>query len=303
MSFNRRQFMAGLAGAAAVVGFSTVDRRWITEADAATLSSFPNVPPLDGRLVMDSATLNQNSRDEGNLVQHAPSAVLFPGSVSDIQKMIKYCGENSIKTATNCGKNSVYGQTLVDSGLVIDGRSLDTIHSISASGADVDGGVLWMDLIKSAFTKGLTPAAITGYTQLGVAGTLSIGGLNAITSNRLVGQVDQLQKLEVVTGTGELVECSPTQNSDLFNAMCAGQGQCGVITRATVNMIPAPERARFYRVPYLDISTMFSDLRLLVNRGGRPGGFDWVGKRQYSGWGFAPRHVGHRALQRRLAAA
>src|SRR5690606_5402162 len=100
------------------------------------------------------------------------------------------------------------------------------------------GGVLWMDLIKKAFGEGLTPPAITGYTQLGVAGTLSIGGLGAMTSNTVVSQADQVQRLQVVTGAGDLVDCSPTENADLFNAMCAGQGQCGVIVRATVNMVP-----------------------------------------------------------------
>ncbi|MFU8855073.1 FAD-binding protein [Micromonospora sp. SL1-18] len=237
------------------------------------------VPPLDGTLAMDSQTLAANAHDEGNVVNdQTPYAVLFPGSVKDIQNMIRYCAQNGIKVATNTGRNSVFGQTLAPGGLIINCRSLNTIHSITPNGADVDGGVLWMDLIKAAYGAGLTPAVITGYTQLGIAGTLSIGGLGAITSNRLVSQVDQIQQLQVVTGTGDLVTCSMTENTDLFLAMCAGQGQCGVITRAVVNMIPAPKLARLYRAPYAtnDIATCLSDIRTLADRGGRPRGFDWV---------------------------
>jgi FAD/FMN-containing dehydrogenase len=258
----------------AVVGFAAGG--WVTAAEAAEAAEMRPVPSLDGELVMDSRTLAENSHDAGNMVTETPCAVLYPASVEDIQKMIRYCGQNGIEVATNTGKNSVLGQTLVNGGLIINGRSLNTIHSITPGGAVVDGGVLWMDLIKEAFDVGLTPAVITGYTQLGIAGTLSVGGLGAIASNRLVSQVDQVQQLQVVTGTGELVECSMTENTDLFLAMCAGQGQCGVITRATVNMIPAPQFARYYRAPYTDIPTFFSDIRTLVNRGGQPGGFDWV---------------------------
>lgn len=279
MSIDRRRFLTGTAVAAAlaVVGFDPLRRQWITEAEAAASRSYANVPPLDGKLVMDSGTIAANSHDEGNIVRNVPCAVLYPRSVRDIQKMIKYCGPYGIKVATNSGKNSVFGQTLANGGLIINGRSLSTIHSITPAGADVDAGVLWMDLIKAAYPLGLTPATVTGYTQLGIAGTLSIGGIASTTSNRLLPQVDQIQKLEAVTGAGDIVQCSPVENRDLFSAMCAGLGQCGVITRVTVNMIPAHQFVRFYRGPYTDMSALFSDIRILANRGEQPGEFNWVG--------------------------
>ncbi|NRO98427.1 FAD-binding protein [Paraburkholderia sp. NMBU_R16] len=267
---------AALAVASTIVGFDPTRRSWIDEAQAAACPSFTRVPPLDGKLVMDSTTLAGNAHDEGNMLWRTPCAVLYPASVDDISKMIRYCGRFGIGVSPNTGKNSVFGQTLVDGGLMINMRSLATIHSITSTHADVDGGVLWMDLIKAAFAQGVTPASITGYTQLGVAGTLSIGGLNAMTSNRDVWQVNHVAALQAVTGNGDIVRCSAGENTDLFNALRAGLGQCGVITRATVEMVPAKTMARLYRVPYADIATFFSDVRTLAARGGRQGGFDWV---------------------------
>ncbi|HSA51337.1 MAG TPA: FAD-binding protein, partial [Yinghuangia sp.] len=277
---SRRRFLTAAVAGTAVVGYNVATGSWVTTAEAATGTSdtsFRRIPRLDGTLVMDDATRAANSTDAGNMTRRVPQAILFPGSASDVRAMICYCAANRIPVATNTGRNSVFGQTLTTGGLIINGKSLNTIHSISPTGAEVDAGVTWYDLIAAAFEHGLTPPSITGYTQLGVAGTLSIGGLDAATSNLRGPQAAAVQKLQVVTGAGDLVECSPTRNSGLFKAMLAGQGQCGVITRATVDLIPAPRFARVYRsAPYTDVATCVNDLRILASRSGRPGGFDFV---------------------------
>ena len=94
---HRRQFAAGLGATVAVIGFDLLNKRWITEAEASSCSSFAGAPALDGQLVLDSQTLAANSHDEGNMVQRTPGAVLLPGSVNDIEKMIRYCRSNNIK--------------------------------------------------------------------------------------------------------------------------------------------------------------------------------------------------------------
>lgn len=272
---SRRGFLAAAAGVA-VVGYNAAAGRWVSTAEAATETAFQKVPPLTGSLVTDSGTRAANSTDAGHMSALTPRAVLFPGTAEDVRVMVAFCARNRIPVATNTGRNSVFGQTLT-AGLAVNARSLATIHSISPEGADVDAGVLWYDLIGAAFEHGLTPPSITGYTQLGVAGTLSIGGLGAATTNREVAQAASVRKLQVVTGAGDLVECSPTRNSRLFKAMLAGQGQCGVIVRATVGLVPAPRFARMYRsAPYTDVAACLDDLRLLAQRGSSPGGFDFV---------------------------
>ncbi|NUU25315.1 MAG: FAD-binding protein, partial [Streptomycetaceae bacterium] len=280
---SRRRFLTA-AASVAVVGYNVTAGRWVTTAEAATDTSYQPVPRLEGTLAWDDAIRAANSTDAGNMIQRVPRAVLFPASVNDVQVMVRYCRANSIPVATNTGRNSVLGQTLTRGGLVVDGRSLDTIHAISAEGADVDAGVLWYDLIAAAYQHGLTPPAITGYTKLGVAGTLSIGGLGVATSNLRVPQAGSVRKLQVVTGAGDLVECSPTQNSGLFKAMLAGHGQCGVITRVTVDLVPAPRYARVYRsAPYADVATCVNDLRTLAERAGQPDGFSFVASANLAG--------------------
>ncbi|WP_436777415.1 FAD-binding protein [Yinghuangia sp. YIM S09857] len=273
---SRRGFFAAAAAGVGVVGYNATVGRWVTTAEAADMP-FSRVPRLDGALVMDDSTRVANSTDAGHMTARVPHAVLFPASAEDVRVMVRYCAARRIPVATNTGRNSVFGQTLVSGGLVVNAKSLDTIHSISSAGADVDAGVQWYDLIGAAFRQGLTPASITGYTQLGVAGTLSIGGLGVATTNLAVPQAAMVKKMQVVTGAGDLVVCSRTRNSGLFKAMLAGQGQCGVITRVTIDLVPAPRYARVYRsAPYPDVASCVHDLRTLAERSGQPDGFSSV---------------------------
>jgi FAD/FMN-containing dehydrogenase len=249
---------------ALIVGFDPVGRRWVTRADTVDCPTFADIPLLDGQLLLDDASRAGVSTDKGNLVQQTPCAVLRPGSVSDISKMIHYCRRHRLQVTTRGQAHTMFGQSL-SPGLVIENAPLGQIHSIGPDGADVDAGVRWKDLIIAAYAQGLTPPVITGYTNLSVGGTLSVGGVSARNGNG--AQVDHVQELEVVTGVGNVRRCSANQNSDLFEAMLAGLGQCGVITRVKMDLIPAKPMVRVYSPRYTDNATFFNDLRKLTNRG------------------------------------
>jgi FAD/FMN-containing dehydrogenase len=66
---------------------------------------------------------------------------------------------------------------------------------------------------KVTFEKNLTPPVMPDAMMLTVGGTLSVGGIGE-TSYRYGAQVDNVVELDVVTGAGELVTCSPERNSD-----------------------------------------------------------------------------------------
>ena len=127
----------------------------------------------------------------------------------------------------------------------------------------MDAGVVWRDLLLTTVPAGLTPPVLTDYTRLTVAGTLSVGGISG-RSYMHGAQVDNVLELQVVTGEGELVTCSESENRDLFEAVLAGLGLCAVIVRATIRLIPAGERARTLRLFYPDAPAMLADLRFLT---------------------------------------
>jgi len=89
---------------------------------------------------------------------------------------------------------------------------------------------------------------LTAYLGLTVGGTLSIGGVGT-TTFRHGAQVDHVHELQAVTGEGQLVMCSETRHRDLFEAALAGQGQCAIMTRAVLRLVPAAGMVREYVLP------------------------------------------------------
>ncbi|HEX6292132.1 MAG TPA: FAD-binding protein [Herpetosiphonaceae bacterium] len=267
---SRRTFLKGMLAGAVVLGFDPHHRSWVTAAQAQP--SFVDLPPFDGELHTDSASRAAAADDFGHIVQREPLAVLKPGSVEDIVRMVRFARQYGIQVAARGQGHSAFGQMQVAAGVVIDMSTLNTIHSIDGDRAVVDAGALWSDLLKAALPRNLRPPVLTDFIELSIGGTLALGGIGG-TSYRYGAQVDTALELEVVTGEGQREVCSATHNRDLFEATLAGLGQCAIIVRATLRLVPAASSARFFRLFYSDLATFTRDQRLLI----ADGRFDHVG--------------------------
>jgi FAD/FMN-containing dehydrogenase len=101
---------------------------------------------------------------------------------------------------------------------------------------------------------------------LTVGGNLSVGGIGS-QSFRHGPNVDNVLELQVVTGKGDLVTCSPALNTALFESVRSGLGQFGLIVRARVRLITAPPNARLYHAFYSSLADFLSDLEKLIDDG------------------------------------
>lgn len=259
LQISRRTLLA--AGAAAtVVAFDPAGMGWLTEADA---DGGIRVPGLDGELVVDAESRAEAADDYGHIVHDQPIAVLRPGSVRDVVRMVRFANRHGLTVAMRGQGHSTYGQAQARGGVVIDSRTLATIHRVTPDRAVVDAGVQWLDLVKATLAEGRTPPVNTDYLGLSVGGTLSVGGIGGASSHHGM-QVDNVLALEVVTGRGNLVRCSPTENGDLFRSVLGGLGQFGIIVRAVVRLVPAATTARVYHLYYPDVAAMTAAQRVAL---------------------------------------
>ncbi|HMB55460.1 MAG TPA: FAD-binding protein [Thermoanaerobaculia bacterium] len=264
-TLSRRTLLRGTLAAAAVVGFDPLRRCWATEADAAAVL-VDDFPLFDGDLLVDEATLAAAADDFGHQVSRRPLAVLRPGSVDDVVRLVRFCRRHRIGVAARGQGHTTDGQAQVDAGVVIDMSPLDDVGAVGAGSVWVGAGVTWNALLQATLPHGVAPPVLTDYIDLSVGGTLAVGGVGS-QSFRFGAQVDNVLALTVVTGRGELVTCSATTRRRLFHAVLAGLGQFAVVVRARLRLVPAPPMTRFYRAIYDDLSALLADQRTAVADG------------------------------------
>jgi FAD/FMN-containing dehydrogenase len=239
-------------------------------ATEAPGSEFSALPDLDGTLFLDAAHLDAAEDDFGHIVHRRPVAVLLPGSIDDIVAMVEFARCHNLQVAMRGISHAPFGQAQVEAGIVIDSSSLATVGPVqtiaSGSWIDVQPGAQWRAVISAAFAQGLTPRVLTDFQGLSVGGTLSIGGIGG-TTQRFGVQADNVLELEVVTGRGEHITCSPTQRQQLFNAVLAGLGQSALIVRARIPLMPAPALVRVFSLFYDNIDVYMQDQLTLLAEG------------------------------------
>jgi FAD/FMN-containing dehydrogenase len=257
MDTSRRTVVIGGLAAAAGSG------RAVRAAEGAAQSGTEAVPPLDGTLRLDDQSRATAAEDFGHILRQAPEGVLLPGSDRDVAKIIRWAGDLRRKVAPQAQRHSVYGRAQARGGIVIDMTRLAAVQQVENDRIVVGAGATWSAVLAATLPRGLTPPVLTDYLELSVGGTVVVGGVGGTTSRHGV-QSDNVLEMDVITGSGEKVTCSPSGNADLFQAARAGLGQVGVITRTTLKLVAAPAKARRYVLTYPNLKTLLAAQRRLA---------------------------------------
>jgi cytokinin dehydrogenase len=250
-SDRRAILMAGVAAAVAGGG-----GRAVAEGTQAP-------PPVAGPLRLDDEARAAAAEDFGHIVRRMPKGVLLPASDQDIATIIRWTGDSQRKIAPQGQRHSVYGRAQVSDGMVIDMTQLRAVHEVRRDRVVVGAGATWSEVLAATLPRGLTPPVLTDYLDLSVGGTLTVGGIGGTTSRHGM-QSDNVLELDVITGRGQKITCSSLGNAGLYDAVRAGLGQVGVITRATLKLAAAPEKVRRCMLTYPDLATLLKDERLLA---------------------------------------
>jgi FAD/FMN-containing dehydrogenase len=282
---TRRQFVAGMtraAGAGFIVGFNPLRRTWVT-ADDGQVAGLDALPALDGVLVADQASLDAAADDRGHIVHLRPRAVLRPKSVRDIVRIVRYANQHRLRVAMRGQAHSHYGHAQVEAGIVIDSSTLRLVESPTERTIDAQPGASWADVTDASLMAGLTPPVLPDVMMLTVGGTLSVGGLGC-TSQHHGSVADNVEELDVVTGDGRLITCSRERQRELFEMVLAGVGQCGIIVRARLQVIRAPESVTLWELAYSNLAAYLGDHERLARRGTFAHQYGWMARQPNRRW-------------------
>ena len=174
--------------------------------------------------------------------QHAfPSDRAEPTSVDGLRVVLAGAVERS-RTVRCVGAGHSFTPIAVTDGVQI---GLDSLRGIESVVHDDDGsarvtvlaGTRLRELTARLWDLGLAMTNLGDIDEQSIAGAISTGTHG--TGGRFGGIATQVCAVELMTADGELVQCSREENAELFDAARVGLGALGVITRVTLECVPA----------------------------------------------------------------
>ncbi len=189
---------------------------------------------------MSSGQTEQWSNWSG-IVQCSPRQVLKPASIDELRQAIRSAGQDGRKVRV-VGSGHSFTPLVQSNDILI---SLDNLQGIEQVDADreqggtvtVLGGTKLKKLGDDLLAQGLAQENLGDIDVQSIAGALSTGTHG--TGARFGTLSTQIAGLTLVTADGELLECSPEQNPDIFKAAQVSLGMLGIIARVKLRVVPA----------------------------------------------------------------
>ncbi len=201
--------------------------------------------------------------DAGGLAHGLPHGVVVAKSAQQIANLMKSAQQFSIPVTVRGGGLTTEGESVAFGGLLLDMTGMSRVLSVNKESLTVrtQAGIFWHLLAEVLRRDGLDYLSAPLNLTSSVGGTLGVGGID-VNSSKHGCSADQALSLQVITPTGDIVECSDSENSELFERIILGYGQFGVITEVTLRIRPyTPLRMHYYY--YASLNDCVEDLMML----------------------------------------
>ena len=201
--------------------------------------------------------------DAGGTAYGLAHGVVIARSAAQVALLLQAAQQYRVPVTVCGGGLTTEGESVAFGGVLLDMSGMSRVLSIDAAAMTVrtEAGIFWHSLAEELRRQGLDYLSAPLNLTSSVGGTLGVGGID-VNSARLGCSADQALALQVVTPTGDIVECSDTENSELFQRVILGYGQFGVITEATLRVRRyTPLRMHYFY--YASLATAIEDLQLL----------------------------------------
>ncbi len=211
----------------------------------------------DENVIVDPARVEPYGADAVK-EKFPPEAVVFPESTAEMVEILKLANEFLFPvTARGGGVGYTGGAVPVDGGIVIGTDRMNRIIEISADDlyAVCQPGITTFELQQAVEKQGLMFAPDpASYKDSFIGGNIAenAGGMRTpkygVTKHHVLG-------LEVVTATGEVIRTGGKTvknvvGFDLTGLMCGSEGMLGIITEATLKLLPMPEATATVRANF-----------------------------------------------------
>ena len=197
----------------------------------------------------DTDSLQHWGKDWTNGFTVAPSAVVFPETIEQLQQLVRHAIEEGLKLVPSGGRTGLSGGAVASQGeVVVSFDRMNKILDFSPQDRVVtcQPGVITAQLQDFARQQGLfypVDFASSGSSQIGGNVSTNAGGIKVI---RYGLTRDWIAGLKVVTGTGALLDCNAglVKNAtgyDFRHLLIGSEGTLGLLAEIDVQLTAAPE--------------------------------------------------------------
>ena len=207
--------------------------------------------------------------------QYLPEAVIFPKTVQDVSAVMKLANIHRIPVVPRGAGSGFSGGALpVAGGLVMAMNRFNRIHHIDTENliAEVGPAVVTARFQAAVEEKGLFyPPDPASHTFSSIGGNIAenSGGMRAV---KYGVTRDYVRGLEVVLPSGEIVHtgsacAKDVVGYDLTTLFVGSEGTLGVITRATLRLLPLPEAKQTLTAAFGSMAAAALAVSRIIGRG------------------------------------
>jgi len=194
--------------------------------------------------------------------QSMPDAVVSPRNTAEISEILKLCNEYNVPIVPRgSGTNLCAGTCPTEGGVVLLFKHMNNIMEIDEENLTitVQPGVITLDMIHAIEEKGLFyPPDPSSMKISTIGGNINenSGGLRGlkygVTRDYVIGLEAVLPNGDIIRTGGKLAK--DVAGYDLTRLFVGSEGTLGVITEATLKLIPMPETRKTMLALYQDLN-------------------------------------------------
>ena len=206
-----------------------------------------------------------------------PDMVAIPRTEEDVAVALRVATAHGVPVvAWGGGSGTQGGAVPIHGGLVIDLRGLDRIVEIDERSLTVtaQAGVNGRELERVLNARGLMLPHYPASSEWATVGGYIAARGSGVLSTRYGKIEDLVLSLRVALPGGELIDTVSVPRHavgpDLTQLFVGSEGTLGIITRATLRIVPMPETRRFATVAFPSVSAGIGAIRRALQVGHRP---------------------------------
>ncbi|WP_297417856.1 FAD-binding oxidoreductase [Clostridium sp.] len=256
------------------------------EVEAKDYEYILSIAENDKERVFFRNEINEDySHDELGGIKNMPDIVIQAVNTEEVSKVMKYAYENNIPvTPRGSGTGLVGAAVPLKGGVVIDLSRMNKILELDEENLTLtlEPGVLLMDIGKYVEEFDLFYPPDPGEKSATIGGNISTnaGGMRAV---KYGVTRDYVRGLEVVLPNGDIVELGGkvVKNSSgyaLKDLIIGAEGTLGIVTRATLKLLPLPKKALSLLIPFESLERAIETVPKIIKSKSIPTAIEFMQK-------------------------